>query len=349
LNLTDTLRWLVDIPSVTGDEGRICTQVAARMAETVGEPQVTRVGRSVVVGKRAERPLVVLAGHLDTVPSQGQEAAEVREGRLYGLGAADMKAGLAVMIGLLEDPAVRLGPYDVVGVFYAGEEGPSDGNELEAVLTRVPWLAEASLAVVMEPSDNEIQLGCNGVVNARVVFEGRPAHSARPWLGENAISKAGALLAELHLRQPEPVTFEGLVYQSVISVTKAHGGVATNIVPGRFELTVNYRFTPDLSIKQAEERLKEICAAADIVEILDSAPAGMVHADHPLVGELSRVSGAARTAKQGWTDVARFSLHGIPSINYGPGETAQAHQPGESVAVADLDRAYSNLRRVLLG
>lgn len=348
-SLAETLAWLVDIPSVTTTEGRIATEIAARLYPALGLDGVDRFGNSLIAGRRSGRPLVVLAGHLDTVPSQGQGPARIGQGRLHGLGAADMKAGLAVMLHLLEDPEVVMGNYDLVGIFYAGEEGHSAGNELEIILNSAAWLQEAELAVVLEPSDGEIQIGCNGIINAKVVFRGQSAHSARPWLGENAISKAGNFLEALHRRQPEAVEMSGLVYREVISVTKAQGGIANNIIPPLFELNLNYRFAPTKTLVEAEAALREVCAAADEVEVVDGAPAGPVDTDHVLLDKLAAAAGATRTAKQGWTDVARFGTRGIQAVNFGPGETAQAHQADESVELSDLDRSFESLRSILVG
>ena len=345
----ETLTWLVDIPSVTGNEGRICTEVATRLYPALGRDAVDRIGDSLIAGRRTGRPLLLLAGHLDTVPSQGQKPAAVSGDRLHGLGSADMKAGLAVMIHLLEDANVRAGPYDVIGIFYAGEEGPSTGNQLEDVLDKAPWMSQAMFAVVLEPSDGELQLGCNGLVNATVTFEGKSAHSARPWLGENAITKAGEWMTRLHQLEPREVDVDGLVFREVISVTRASGGIANNIIPPRFDLNVNYRFPPTRSLKEAEAHLQEMCEGADAFVIVDSAPAGPVRADTPFVTRLAEVSGAPRAAKQGWTDVARFGGFGVAAVNYGPGETAQAHQADESVALADLETVFDNLRSVLAG
>lgn len=348
-DLIETLTWLVDVPSVTGDETRICTEIATRLYPAVGRDAIDRLGDSLIVGRRTGRPLLLLAGHLDTVPSQGQGPAFVEGNRLHGLGAADMKAGLAVMVHLLEDPAVHAGTHDVIGIFYAGEEGPSSGNQLEDILVGAPWMHQAEFAVVLEPSDGELQLGCNGLINATVFFNGRSAHSARPWLGENAITKAGEWMAGLHRREPVPVEIDGMLYREVISVTRASGGIANNVIPPRFELNVNYRFPPTRSLKEAEASLAEVCSAADGFEITDSAPAGPVRVDTPFVKKLEEVSGAPRAAKQGWTDVARFGVYGVAAVNYGPGETAQAHQMQESVAVSDLQTVFANLRTVLEG
>lgn len=342
--LHETLRRLVDIPSVTGDEHRICGALESRLS---GRLPVRRIGDSLVAGSAGDRPLVLLVGHLDTVPSQGQGPARVDDGILHGLGAADMKGGLAVMVHLLEetDP----GPYDVAGVFYAGEEGPASANTLEDVLQAEPWLTRADFAVVLEPSDGELQIGCNGALNARVRFVGRSAHSARPWWGENAITKAGAWLARMHEREPVPFVIDGLEYREVFAVTMAEGGVAPNVIPPRFEVNLNYRFNPGRSVEEAADVLRGVCTEADEVEIVDANPAGPVRADHPFVRELAEAAGATLAAKQGWTDVARLGIHGVPAVNFGPGRAAQAHQADEWVELTELDRTYEALRAVLSG
>lgn len=347
MTLAATLTELVDIPSETGNEGRLCTALAERMMRTHGQDGVSRINNSLVVGRTTDRPTILLVGHIDTVPNQGQGAAYIHEGRLHGLGASDMKSGVAVMMHLLEDADVLLGPYDVIGVFYEAEEGPADANGLEPVLQRAPWLADAVFAVVTEPTDLELQLGCVGVINARIGFRGLAAHSARPWLGENAVTKAGAFLDELHRREPEPFEVAGLTYYEVFSVTRASGGVANNIIPGAFELNLNYRFAPHRTLHEAEARLSEVAAAADSIEIADTAPAAPVPEGHPLLDRLVRISGADVTPKQAWTDVARLTAHGVPAVNYGPGETSQAHQVTESVPVDHLDRCFDALRRFL--
>ena len=346
-DLVLTLVDLIDTPSEIGDEGRLCTTLSERLMETWGIDGVERMGNSLIVGKRSQRPLILLVGHIDTVPAQGQGPATIEEGRIIGLGSSDMKSGLAVMLHLLEDPAVRLGPYDVVGLFYDREEGPVDENGLEPILQGAPWLAEAELAIVLEPTDLELQVGCIGTINATVRFEGHSAHSARPWLGENAITKAGAWLAGLHTLAPESIVIDGLEFKEVFSATTAAGGIARNIIPASFEVNLNYRFAPDKSLAEAEVRLQEVAAVADQITIVDRAPAGPVPHDNAHFERLAAVSGAARTPKQAWTDVARLAQYGIPAVNYGPGETAQAHQVAESVSLDNLPVAFDVLRRFL--
>lgn len=337
-DLVETLCWLVDIPSVTGDESRLRDAIGQRL-----EAMPSRaVGDSLVVGQPREQA-VLLVGHLDTVPLQGHVGAAVEGGRVHGLGATDMKSGLAVMIHLIES----LGPDRVACVFYAGEEGPFSENQLGMVLEAAPWLRAAAAAVVMEPTDRGVEAGCQGVINAELTFEGEAAHSARPWLGENAITKAGAFLTRMHGLEPELHVVAGLDFKEAISVTTAHGGVAKNIVPATFTLNVNYRFAPDRSMERAIDRLREVCTAGDRFIVTDSAPAGAVAIEHPLFQRLIEVAAAPISGKQGWTDVAQLSEAGIPAINFGPGEPALAHQPGESVRVDDLSWAYDSLSAVL--
>jgi succinyl-diaminopimelate desuccinylase len=346
--IQDTLAELVATHSVTGNEGRLCTAVAKRLLKVWTMQGVTRIGNALVVGQQTGRPLISLFGHFDTVPIQDNGEPVVRDGRMFGVGTADMKSGLAIMIHLLEDDAVRTGPYDVVGVFYDREEGPMEENGLEAVLDKAPWLAESEFAIVLEPTDMGVELGCNGAMNADVVFEGKAAHSARPWLGENAVTKAGSWLASMHNREPELVDIDGLEFREVFSVTMASGGIANNVLPANLRLNLNYRFPPIYTLEQAEDRLRAVASQADWVVVKDRAPSGKVVEDNPHLDRLLETSGAKRSSKQGWTDVARLTERGIPAVNYGPGDPGLAHQQEESVALENLDRAFDVLREFLV-
>lgn len=345
VTLLDTLTWLVDIPSPYGDEGRIADAVAERLSSR----PVTRIGNGLVVGRPTGRPLLLLVGHLDTVPHQGQPPARVVDGRLHGLGASDMKSGLAVILHLLEDSAIAVdGPHDVVGVLYDREEGPVQDNQLGPILAAQPWLADAEFAIVGEPTDLSIEVGCNGAMNVRCRFEGRSAHSARPWLGENAIHRAARLLGRLAARDPVDVEVGGLVYREVMSATIAEGGVSRNVIPKDFWVNVSYRFPPSLTLDEAEARFRDFVGDdADALDFVDRAPAGPPPTDNAHFDRLVSVSGAPIGPKQGWTDVARLAEFGVPAVNYGPGETALAHQVDESVPVANLDVAFDVLSRWL--
>ncbi|MEA2002434.1 MAG: succinyl-diaminopimelate desuccinylase [Actinomycetota bacterium] len=346
--LHDTLAELVSVHSVTGNEGRLCTAVAERLLPIWTMQHVTRIGNALIIGQQTGRPLISLFGHLDTVPIQDNGEPVVTDGTMAGVGTADMKSGLAIMIHLLEDDAVRSGQYDVVGIFYDKEEGPSDENGLEEVLEHAPWLAESEFAIVLEPTDLGVELGCNGAMNAEVVFKGKAAHSARPWLGENAVTKAGEWLASMHDRVPQSVKVDGLEFREVFSVTKAEGGIANNVLPATLRINLNYRFPPIYTAEQAEERLREAADAADWIVIKDHAAAGAVVEDNLHLDRLLAISGATRAGKQGWTDVARLTGRGIPAINYGPGDPGLAHQAAESVSLANVDRAYEVLREFLV-
>ena len=346
-SLPDTLVELVAIPSVTGNETRLATSISERMFRTRGRDAVERIGNNLIVGTRTGRPLIMLAGHLDTVPAQTDSQPRIEGDLLFGLGASDMKSGLAVMIHLLEDPEVIEGPHDVVGVFYDREEGPAPDNGLAVVLREGSWLTESEFAVVLEPTGLEVQLGCVGGINARVAFLGESAHSARPWLGENAITKAGDWLAQQHQSERVPIDISGLEYFEVVTVTMAEGGIATNVVPSRFELNVNYRFAPNLSLEEATERLSGLLVGADEIEILDRAPAGPVPEDNEHLDRLKSLSGAPVAPKQGWTDVARLAEAGISAVNYGPGDPAQAHQANENAPLGAMDEALTVLRSLL--
>ncbi len=344
MSLADTLVELINIPSVIGNEEEITTEIESRLAAV---RTVRRLGNALVVGEPTGKPIIVLYGHTDTVPEQGNGTASVQSERIHGLGASDMKAGLAVMVHLLEATEIIEGPYDVVGIFYDKEEGPSVDNGLEDVLDAVPWLADAVFSIVLEPTDLNLELGCNGAMNADIVFNGHAAHSARPWLGENAVTKAGVWLAEMHDRRPEPVEIAGLEYREVFSVTKASGGIANNVLPARFTLNLNYRFPPIYDLEEAEARLRDVASAADEITITDRASAGTIPEGNPYLDSLEELVGGAKTAKQGWTDVARLTGRGIPAVNYGPGEVAQAHQATESVPAENLEIVFDVLQELL--
>jgi len=254
-----------------------------------------------------------------------------------------MKGGLAVMVHVLE----ALGTDRVVGVFYAGEEGPIAGNELGTLLDTIPALETAEAGIVMEPTNREMHAGCQGSINATVIFHGEASHSARPWLGVNAITRAGEFLTMVDGLEPELHPVEGLDFKEVISVTRAAGGLANNIIPARFELNVNYRFSPDRSTEEAIEHLREVCGPSDEFVVADTAPAAYPEISHPLFQVLADSANAAVSHKQGWTDVAQLAQRGIPAVNFGPGETSLAHKPGESIALDDLVWAYDALVAVL--
>jgi len=351
-HLSALLVDLCSTPSVTGSEAEICDGVADWFRPLPFH--VERSGNALgAFSPAAGRPRVLLAGHLDTVPPSGPFPESAQDGdRITGLGASDMKAGLAVMLGLAAGLPADALPYAVGFAFYDREEGPFEENGLEPLLAACPDLAGADFGVLLEPSDNAVQVGCLGSIQARVVIPGRRAHSSRPWAGANAIHAAAPLLVALAARRPQVTKVQGLRFPETMSATRAHGGVASNVVPDAFTLNLNLRFAPGRGLDQAEEELRAFVAThapGAGVEVVDRAPAGTVVIDHPLAARLVEVSGAPPVPKWGWTDVARLTARGMPAVNFGPGATAEAHQDGEGASVSAMVAGFRILWRFLGG
>ena len=290
-----------------------------------------------------ERPALILAGHLDTVPLQEGDFPARREGgRIHGRGASDMKGALAVMIELWRAlPRTGL-PIELVLVFYDREEGPIAENGLLPLIASRPDLRGAALALCLEPTDLALQVGCCGSMHATLSFLGRSAHSARPWQGENAIHKSGALLTHLSAQPPREVRAGELVYREVMSVTRIEGFTGRNVVPARCDLNLNFRFAPGRSLDEAEAEVRALATRFGAeVRITDRAPSGPAILDNDLLQELRLLTAVPVEPKQAWTDVAQLAAAGIPAANFGPGEQAQAHQRGESCGEEALGRAYA--------
>ena len=349
--LEETLLWLCEIPSPIGEEAQLCDAVMERLARQKLAGVIRRYQSSIVVPlvrKREQgRPHVALVGHLDTVRTENGPA-RFENGRIYGAGAADMKAGLAVMIVIAETIA-HLVTCDVTLVFYAREEGPYAENELGPVLEQDEDLKTIDLAVCLEPSDNKIHLGCCGALHATVTYEGRTAHSARPWEGDNAVVKAAGLLDRLAKLEPVSHEIDGHVYRTVTTVTLANGGRGRNVVPDKFVLNLNHRFAPNTSSEKAIADVKALVGDGAKVEITDVSPAALPSASHPLVQKLIAAGVSGVEPKQAWTDVGRFAALGIPAVNFGPGENAQAHQKNESTDSRLLFQGYRILTAWLTG
>jgi succinyl-diaminopimelate desuccinylase len=259
-----------------------------------------------------------------------------------------MKSGVAVMLELAERLPRSERFCDLALVLYAREEGPFLENELGDVLREVPALSRAALAICPEPTDNLVQLGCMGSIHATFSFAGRAAHSARPWQGENAIHRAGALLAELYGRPPRDARSGGHVFREVLSVTRIEGGRARNVIPERCALNLNFRFAPDKTIEAASDELRALARKHGAeIELVDLSPACPAFGDHPLVQRLLARTGARAEPKQAWTDVARLAAQGIPAVNFGPGTTGQAHQQGEWAELSALVKGYELFARFL--
>jgi succinyl-diaminopimelate desuccinylase len=337
MTLAQDLLWLCSIPSLIGEEKALCDAVQARLSRVGLASPIRRYGDSIVVPltRGSGGPHVVLGGHLDVVRTEHEGAPRIEGERLYAPGAADMKSGLALMLALAEAPRARR--LDLTVVFYAREEGPYAENELGPVLAADPELSKASIAVMLEPSDNKLQLGCGGSIHAAVEFRGRTAHSARPWQGDNALHKSAALLTRLSALEPVTDEHDGLTWKNVISATMAKGGRARNIIPDAFELNLNHRFGPGTSVERAKQNVLDLVAGEAEVQFVDVSPSAPPLRHHPLVAALAESGVLAVEPKQAWTDVARFAQVGVPAVNFGPGVQAQAHQKNEWTLLPQLE------------
>ena len=319
---------LVDIPSESRDEERLAAHVTEVLR--AGGVAVRDLGDTCVLAGPAEAP-VLLAGHLDTVPAQGNRPGRIDGARVHGLGASDMKGALAVMLELV----LAGEPYRCL--FFGREELPSSESALAPLLERDPL--EAELVVMMEPTACELHAGCLGNIGATWAFLGRSGHSARPWTADNAIERAAAGVTALAAQAPAPHVFDGLEFVEVASVTRIAGGIADNVIPDRAECHVNFRYAPGRTPAEAEARLAELCAGHGELRIESNSPSGPV-ATGPRVAALVAAGGLTRAPKQAWTPVAEFGMAGLDAVNFGPGDPAQAHRRDESVEIAALERAY---------
>ncbi|MGW0228791.1 succinyl-diaminopimelate desuccinylase [Actinopolymorpha singaporensis] len=339
-------RALVDVESVSGNERTLADAVEAALS---GLPhlQTGRFGNTVVARtslSRAER--VVVAGHLDTVPEAGNLPSRLVDDRIYGLGACDMKGGVAVALRLaatITEP-VR----DVTYVFYDCEEIEAEKNGLGRLARTRPEELTADFAVLMEPSSAQVEGGCQGTLRAEIVLPGKRAHSARAWMGANAIHAAAPVLTRLAEYKPRQVPVDGLVYREGLNAVGITGGVAGNVIPDECRVTVNYRFAPDRSEAEAFAHVQETFAGY-VVELRDSAPAAAPGLDRQSAAAYVEALGVQPHPKFGWTDVARFAELGVPAVNYGPGESALAHTRDEYVEVAELHSCEDRMGAWLRG
>ncbi|MGE5227304.1 MAG: succinyl-diaminopimelate desuccinylase [Planctomycetaceae bacterium] len=344
---------LVDVASESHDEGAILAWLRARApagdAFVVADDQDACLVH-LPARRRLEAPLVLLAGHVDTVPIAGNVPGRREAGAVVGRGASDMKAALAVMLELMDALVTGALSSDLdVGLLWFGrEEVSTDESALLPLFARRPELAEASLAVMMEPTDNALEVGCLGNLNARVTVTGTAAHSARPWHGDNAIHGAIDALASIADLPIRDVELDGLTYREVVNVTTIEGGVAANVIPDRVVATVNFRYAPNRTPEEAEARIRELLGHRRAeVEIVSNAPPGPVTVRNPLVERLRAAGGLEVRPKQAWTPVAEFAQAGVDAVNCGPGDPRYAHTEDERVSVEALVRSFEVLAAFL--
>lgn len=351
---------LMDINSVSGNEAELADAVETAL-RTIPELLVVRDGDSLIARTElgcSER--VILAGHLDTVPLPVTEGAAGTvpstwesgvpgEGLLYGRGATDMKGGVAVQLALaatmFDGGAVP--QRDVTFVFYDHEEVEAVKSGLGRLVRNHGGLLNGDFAILLEPTDGTVEGGCNGTMRFEATTVGEAAHSARAWMGSNAIHAAAPILARLAAYEPQTIAVDGLEYRESLNAVKIYGGTAGNVIPDRCVVEVNYRFAPDKSPDQADAHVRELLEGFDVVRT-DSAAGARPGLDHPAAASFVAAVGAKPKPKYGWTDVARFSELGIPAVNFGPGDPLLAHKDNEHVDADAIRECLRALRSWLV-
>ncbi|MFN8018315.1 MAG: succinyl-diaminopimelate desuccinylase [Acidimicrobiales bacterium] len=351
--MTDLLaltRDLVAVASPSHQEAKLVGWLEAELSAIDGL-MVERVGDNLVARTDLGRSTrVLLAGHTDTVPADGNEVPRIEGDVLWGVGASDMKSGLAVMVELartITAPAV-----DVTYVFYAAEEVAAVHNGLGHLFRDRPDLLAADVALLGEPTDATIEAGCQGTLRMEVTLRGQRAHTARPWMGRNAVHRLGRVLAAVEAFEERRPVIDGCEFREALQAVAVTGGIAGNVVPDRATLTLNHRFAPDRTAEEAEAGVRALLAPfledGDEATVVDLAGAAAPSLDHPVLRALVERNDLPVRAKLGWTDVARFAAHGIPAANFGPGDATLAHRADERVEQAPIDRCHRALRDLLV-
>jgi succinyl-diaminopimelate desuccinylase len=349
-DLLELTRELVDIPSESHNERALTDHLEQRLRAAGVGLQLDRVGDNVVARTDRGREIrVVLAGHTDTVPINANLPARIEGDVLWGCGTADMKSGLAVMVALAE--AIREPAVDVTYVFYEGEEVAGEYNGLRRLFAERPDLLVGDVALLGEPTDASIEAGCQGTLRADLVLRGARAHTARPWMGRNAIHRLGAVLEVVRAYDGRRPVLDGCEYREAVQAVHVEGGVAGNVVPDEARLVINHRFAPDRTPADAEEHLRnllgDLVEIGDTFEVVDSAAGATPSLGHPVLSALIDRHQLSVRAKLGWTDVARFAAHGVPAANFGPGDATLAHTRDEHVAREPIERTYRALADLL--
>lgn len=337
---------LVDVPSPSGGESRLADEIETALRD-VPHLIVDRDGDAIVARTDLARgQRIVIAGHLDTVPVADNLPSRRDGERLFGCGTTDMKSGLAVMLRVAATVAAPR--HDVTWLFYDNEETDAARNGLGRVSRNSPKWLETDLAILMEPTSNRVEAGCQGTLRALVVVPGKRAHSARSWLGDNAIHHAGEVLTRLAAYDARRVTIDGCEYREGLNAVRIEGGVSGNVVPDRCTITVNYRFAPDRDEQTALAHVQEVMAPYECVPT-DSAPGALPRLGEPAAADFITAVGGEPVAKLGWTDVARFAALGIPAVNFGPGDPNLAHTREEYVEIPRIAECERVLRNYLTG
>jgi succinyl-diaminopimelate desuccinylase len=341
---------LVAIPSESHHEAELAKIVEERLRTRAPSLAIDTVGANVVARTMLGRDRrVVLGGHLDTVPANGNDVPRVDGDVLHGLGSADMKGGLAVLLRLAEELHAHpeRARHDVTLAFYECEEVAERFNGLRRIHDSHADLLAGDFAVLLEPTDAWVEAGCQGVIVFEARFDGERAHTARPWMGRNAIHRAAEVLGRIAAHESDTVLVDGLEYRESLQVVRIEGGIAGkyNVVPDSCTIVVGRRFAPCYSAADAEAQVRVLLEDADSVEVLQSQAGALPNLTNALVEEFVDGLGLLVRPKLGWTDVARFAARGIPAVNFGPGDPEMAHTAGELVTRDSIERAYATLAK----
>jgi len=347
-DVVELTRNICDIESVSGNERELADAIEQAL-RAYSHLEVIRDGDAIVARTNFGRPKrIVIAGHIDTVPVADNLPTKMlsmeREQVLYGRGVVDMKAGVAVQLKLAAE--LTDAHSDITWIFYDHEEVEASKNGLGRLARNTPDLLKADFAILCEPTAAQVEGGCNGTMRADIRTRGVKAHSARSWMGANAIHAAAGILNRLEAYVPAQVEVDGLVYREGMNAVLISGGIATNVIPDECVVTVNYRFAPSKSVADAAAHIREVFAGFE-VEIIDEAEGARPGLDRQEAMDFVAATGAQAKPKYGWTDVARFSALGIPAVNYGPGDPSKAHADDEALPVSQIYACEAGLRNWL--
>ena len=335
---------LVNISSVSKDEKSIADSIEESLQE-LSHLKLTRVNNSLVAQTNfGNKQRLVIAGHIDTVPANNNFPGKMNTSEIVGLGSVDMKSGIAVALKLAAE--ITNSKFDITYLFYESEEIETKFNGLELITKQQKDLLNCDFAILMEPTNGILEVGCQGSLRFEVSAIGKRSHSARWWNGENAIHKTNKILEILNNYKSREPEIDGYKFREGLQAVKINGGIAGNVVPDSVNVSINHRFAPDTTIDQATANMKTLFKEFNfhLVDAANAAPTGLAN---PLIKEFVSSIGKEIAPKFGWTDVARFANAGIPAINFGPGDPNLAHHPDEKVSISQINEVYESLKKWL--
>ena len=344
MKLEKLTEQLISIESVTGEENEILDFIEEYLKKSPFSGEIIRNGGGIIAYHPTDGLKIALVGHVDTVPIDSNQTYVTDASKIYGRGSVDMKSGIAVMLEVLSNNLEN-----VVSVFYTAEEGPMVNNGLEVLMPILKNDFDVGFAIILEPTNGEVQLGCLGSVNADLKIIGKSAHSARPWMGTNPILKMSEVINYIQNNEIQEHVIDGLTFKQIITLTTISGGSANNVIPSHLNMNINYRFLPTQNEEQAAKFLIDTFSEYGEVSIKNTSNGALPNLQSTKIKEFIDITGAEVTPKQAWTDIARFSYENIPAVNYGPGDPLLAHSPDEFVNMSQIVESYESIVEYLKG